>query len=100
VAQLLVAGACRRTAEQRPPPAASDDAAALAASPSRTAPRPPPSDAPNRLPEDPVKAKAATEQWNQHLVEEERERQEALERAHEPDRKMPPPQHSAARPER
>jgi hypothetical protein len=33
------------------------------------------------LPEDPVKAKAATEQWNRHLAEEEQERQEQLERA-------------------
>lgn len=38
---------------------------------------------PERLPEDPVKARQATEQWRQHLIEEERERKQMYDRAHE-----------------
>ena len=67
--------ACNR--EERP------KGASLAASSASASARADVSADPQRLPEDPVKAQQATEQWRQHLIEEERERRQMYDRAHE-----------------
>jgi hypothetical protein len=87
VVLLLGLSACRRAEPtRRASPAPGPGAAEPSALPSRArlpTPRPPPADAPHRLPEDPVKARLASEQWDRHLVEEERERKQSFDRAHE-----------------
>jgi len=83
VIALLGAGACRRADETRHAPPDASIPLSTPTPPRPDAPRPPPPDATNRLPEDPLKAKLATEQWDRHLEREDRERLQAFDRAHE-----------------